>query len=159
MGQALKAFFVRTVRLHWLLVAALAVSVIFLIINSILSHRAITSQVSGTDIGVVEVVRKLRSELGQLEAQRQASGDAAIFRVKDIDVELGFVIKADQSNKGEIHFEAVTVGGDQSTSLARSDKITLHMEIAPPTWNLVTPTQLSVDQNTKELPEVPLKRK
>jgi hypothetical protein len=136
-------------------------TVLFLIFMVYSSHRAIgayRSQTSQTDIGVGQIIRKLRLELGQLEAERLTNGDAALFRIKDVDVELNFIVKVDQGNKNEIHFDAVTVGADEQGSLERSNKITIHMGIEPPTWTTVTPAHLS-DQNSTELPDVPLERK
>jgi hypothetical protein len=137
------------------------ITVLFLAVGIYSSRKSINlarSQASQPDIGVGQIIRKLRSELGQLEAERLSNGDAALFRIKDVDLELNFVVKVEQSNKNELHFEAVTVGADQQASLERANKITIHMEIEPPTWTTLKPAHLS-DQDSTELPYVPLERK
>lgn len=120
--------------------------------------RESDSYASRSDIGVSDLIQKLRSDLEKLETERASQGTAAIVRIKNIDLELNFVVKADQTNKGEIQFEAVTVGRENSASLERSDKITLHLEVEPPSWEYVVPSHLSIDDHTKELPAVPLER-
>jgi len=150
--------FQKTIRLDHFFIFILFLIALVAIFRARIGFNSFNEKVYRSDIGVADIVQKLRSELGQMEANRISSGQAAILRIKDVDLELGFVIKVDQANKNEIKFEAVTAGSDQSTSLERSNRITLHMEIEPPTWAVLMPSHLSLDQNTTELPDVPLKR-
>lgn len=146
----------RPVRLDKVLLIALAVGVGVVILSTQFAFHAAKAKVSSADIGVSNLIMQLRSELETMEQQRAAHQQDAILRIKNVDLELNFVVKVDQHNKNELRFEAVTVGADQGMSLERSDKITLHMEIESPEWVNVVPTRLS-EENTKELPTVTLK--
>jgi hypothetical protein len=147
----------RSVRLDKVLLITLAAGVGAVILNTQFAFHAANAKVSSTDIGLSKLIMQLRSELETMEQQRAAHQQEAILRIKNVDLELNFVVKVDQHNKNELRFEAVTVGADQGMSLERSNKITLHMEIAAPEWVNVIPTQLS-EGNTKELPSRPLKK-
>jgi hypothetical protein len=159
MLETVKAFFRRPVRLDRALGVILIVVVAFVLLSSRSAFRAANARASSPDIGVAELIKKLKNELEKMEEERLSQGEDAILRLKDVDLELSFVVKVDQNNKNELHFEAVTVGTDQGLSLERADKITLHMEIEPPKWISVEPskTHLPLD-GTTVLPLVPLKR-
>jgi hypothetical protein len=157
MLETVKTFFRRPVRMDKALAAISILGVGFVLLTSRSPFRA--ANASSPNIGVAELIKKLKNELEKMEEERLLKGEDAILRLKDVDLELSFVVKVDQTNKNELHFEAVTVGTDQGMSLERADKITLHMEIEPPSWIDVEPSKahLSVD-GTTELPLVPLNR-
>jgi len=156
--RLIRGFLRQPVRLDALL-SVVVLSGGFLFLRPHRIFREADADVSRPGIGVSDLVQKLRSDLEKLETERASQDQAAIIRVKDIDLEVNFVVRAGQTDKSEIHLEAVTVGGENSASLERSDKITLHMEVEPPNWAYVVPEHLSIDSRTKELPAVPLERK
>jgi hypothetical protein len=140
--------------------AILVIVIIVLVLASRRAFHKAESRIDRPDIGVAELVQKLRQDLEKLERDRISQDESAILQIKSVDVEINFVVKVDQNNKNEVHFDAITVGQDQSLSLERTNKVTLHLEIEPPSWVSVQPSTvpLSVDQNTRELPPVPLGR-
>lgn len=159
MIATVKAFVQRTVRLDQALVILLVILMVGFLLSSRGLFRSAKTAVSSSDIGLSKLVTELRSELENMEQERASKQQSALFRIKNVDLELNFVVKVDQTNKNELKFEAVTVGLDQSASLERSDKITLHLEIDSPEWMDVVPAHLSVDDTAKELTAVPLGQK
>ena|SRR5208282_405182 len=158
MLEGARVLFRRTIRVDKVIVIILVLAVAFVVLSSRRAFQDANAKVSLRDIGVSELIQQLRSDLEKMERARASHGSDAILRIKNVDVELNFVVKVDQQNKNELRFDVVTVGADQGMSLERSDKITLHMEIEPPNWVDVAPTPLSEGKDTKELPSVPLAR-
>jgi hypothetical protein len=83
-------------------------------------------------LGIEDLTRKVKAELQQLEFDRITKNEETLFRLKDFDLEVSFIIKASQKQKGEVKTEVVVVGAEQEHSREAVHKITLHMEMVPP---------------------------
>lgn len=105
---------------------ALGVIVVSVILIALYVHRQTPpSQTNTIDgLGITELVNKVKADLVRAEND----GTAKMFIVKTFDLEINFVVKARQSESGEIKYEVVTLGAENETSTEKVQKITLHME-------------------------------
>jgi hypothetical protein len=77
------------------------------------------------------LVTKVRTELENMEIQRQSSGRQPLFEMKDFDLEISFVVKQSVKAKGELETEVITVGSEIQRSNEATQKVTLHMGVIP----------------------------
>jgi hypothetical protein len=86
---------------------------------------------AATSLGIDALAEKVRSELENLESWRQSNGKAALFELKDFDLEVSFVVKQSNKAKGELTAEVITVGGEAEHSKEATQKVVLHMGVIP----------------------------
>lgn len=103
---------------------ALALGIDHYLINP--SHEA-----ESTPLGIDALAEKVRSELEKLETWRQSNGKAALFELKDFELEVSFVVKKSRKVKGELEAEVITVGGEAEHSKEATQKVVLHMGVIP----------------------------
>ncbi len=84
-----------------------------------------------TPLGIDTLAEKVRSELENLETWRQSNGKAALFELKDFDLEVSFVVKKSRKVKGDLEAEVITVGGEAEHSKEATQKVVLHMGVIP----------------------------
>jgi hypothetical protein len=94
-------------------------------------QSAAIQQHENSDLGVEDLVNRLRGELEQMEEDRLSSGKPALFQVRNFDLELDFVIKSSQKQHGKIEYEVVTAEMEREFGNERTHKLTLHMELIP----------------------------
>jgi len=105
-------------------------------------------------LGVGELITQVKSELAQMEQDRRKKGDAALFEVKDFDLEISFVVHKHVSAKGEVSYHLVTVGGEVQSAFERAQKVTLHLTTLPPApvrGESVPPSQLEGNGKLEQL--------
>jgi hypothetical protein len=148
---------------HKVPLSALLLTAIVVCFGSIfIEHRTdfhlAEASLTDSHLGVTKLIQELRTELEVMEVQRAATGQDAVFRIKNFDLELNFVVKTNSKNKNEIHYEVVTVGMDQELARERSDRIMLHMEMLPPQTMKIQPSTTPIPlDDVIELPPVPMK--
>jgi hypothetical protein len=103
---------------------ALALGIDHCLINP--SHEA-----ESTPLGIDVLAEKVRFELEKLETWRQSNGKAALFELKDFDLEVSFVVKKSKKVKGDLEAEVITVGGEAEHSKEATQKVVLHMGVIP----------------------------
>jgi hypothetical protein len=58
-----------------------------------------------------DLIRHVHQELLESRAEREASGQPAIFEVTNLVIEVNFVITESTEGKGGLNFKVITVGG------------------------------------------------
>ncbi|MGH9494374.1 MAG: trypco2 family protein, partial [Candidatus Sulfotelmatobacter sp.] len=84
-----------------------------------------------TPLGIDTLAEKVRSEMENIETWRQSNGKAALFELKDFELEISFVVKRSNKVKGDLEAEVVTVGGESEHSKEATQKVVLHMGVIP----------------------------
>ena len=112
---------------------------------------------SSRGLGIQTLVSQLRHELEQMEEDRLTHERGALFKVKDFDLELSFVIRKSQKDSAEIHPEVVTVGSEREFGRENTNKITLHMELVPPELVIIRPSEKPITGS--DIVQLPLVKK
>lgn len=106
------------------------VIVIILLLGFLLyNHRksGLSSNNDDTRLGVKELIEKVRGELIELDRKRIEANEAHLFELKDFELEVNFVVKESNTQKGAFDFKVVTVGGEAGFSSEQTQKIVLRM--------------------------------
>ena len=112
-----------------------------------------------TGLGLQDFVENLKTELEQMESKRRVDGRAAMFRVRDFDLELSFVLKASEKSSGKIEARIVTAEMERELGREQTHKITLHMGMVPPEIVQIAPSSQPLsDEGAVQLPFVPAKK-
>ncbi len=96
-------------------------------------------------LGLQTLVNQLRSELENMELARTTSGD--FFKLKDFDLELEFVVKRSSKETGKLEYQVVTAEMERELGSERTNKVTLHMEMAPKQTILNFPPETTLDSS------------
>ncbi|KPK91870.1 MAG: hypothetical protein AMJ94_06240 [Deltaproteobacteria bacterium SM23_61] len=109
--------------------------ILLLLIAMVLNHRlkadsGKTDRASG-GLGVKELIQKVKSELIATEIERRSSNEAALFEIKDFDLEIKFTVNTSRTVSGKIDYKVVVVGGDKKLSSEEVQTIKLHMVTLP----------------------------
>jgi hypothetical protein len=76
---------------------------------------------------IKDLIRHVDAELRGSQAERAESGQAPIFEVNDLVLEVNFVATKSAEAKGGIAFHIITVGGDASYQSQQVHKVTLSL--------------------------------
>jgi hypothetical protein len=74
-------------------------------------------------LGVAELINRVKAELMLTEKD----GSAPMFKVKNFDLEINFIVKSRQKAQGGFEYKVITVGGETEASNEKVQKITLRM--------------------------------
>jgi hypothetical protein len=112
----------------------IAVGIIFLLLVMLYNHRRVASASAkdSAELGVQDLIEKVKSELIKTEQSRVDAGQAPLFELKDFELEISFVVKTSDKESGKAEFEVVTVGGETEFSSEKIQKIKLHMTAVQP---------------------------
>ncbi|HKQ07724.1 MAG TPA: trypco2 family protein [Blastocatellia bacterium] len=112
----------------------ITIAIIFLLIVMLYNHRrsSSTAKVDSAELGVKDLIEKVKSELIEMEQNREREGKAALFELKDFDLEINFVVKAVNKESGQAEFKVITVGGETESDSEKAQKIKLHMTVVQP---------------------------
>jgi hypothetical protein len=114
---------------------ALGAIILLLLIAMILNHRwkansdLLERQSEG--LGVKELIERVKSELIASEMERRAANAAALFEIKDFDIEVKFMVSTVKTVSGKLDYKVVVVGGDSQLSSERVQTIKLHLVTVP----------------------------
>jgi hypothetical protein len=101
-----------------------------LVLGKVVRTRASVKQAKGADL--TAFVESVKRQLERVESDRVKAGDPALFGVKDFDLELTVVAKEDTKGTSGVKAEVVTADMEEQLSHEVSQKIVLHMTLAPP---------------------------
>jgi hypothetical protein len=82
------------------------------------------------ELGVAELVRKIKGELVAVDQEQTSGNQLALFRLKDFELEISFVVHHTSSSKGTVQFEFLTVDNDIQVGAEKVQKLTLRWEAA-----------------------------
>lgn len=125
----------KDLKVKHLLLAAVVVAVIYLCYNFFWGNAPalVTSTVrcDTCGIGITDLVRKVKKELIQLEDSMTHKNESQMFRLKDMGMEISFVVRQTASGKVGGSYEVLTVEGSHEVSNENVQKLTLHWETPP----------------------------
>jgi hypothetical protein len=110
---------------------------------SILVPRADTVLLdSGSgDIGIPELINRVRQELIASEESRLENKLPALFVAKSLDLEISFVAKRSAELGSKVVLTAVEAGATVGLESEKTHKMTLHLEVQPPESGSIPPTK------------------
>lgn len=79
-------------------------------------------------IGITDLVRRVKKELIQLEDSMTHNNENEMFRLKDMQMEISFVVRQTSSGKVGGSYEVVTVEGSRENSNEKVQKLILHWD-------------------------------
>jgi hypothetical protein len=78
------------------------------------------------------LIRKVKQELAAAEQESVTNREAALFELKQFDLELSFVMRARSLGSGKVEYVPVVVTNELELGSERVQRITLHMNAVPP---------------------------
>ena len=78
-------------------------------------------------LGLAQLIQSVRSELAESHEQLVKSGKPDMFQVKDFDLEINFVAKANSQVKGGFEYQVLTAESSVERSAEKAQKIKLHL--------------------------------
>jgi hypothetical protein len=88
-------------------------------------------------VEVKDLIREVKAELVAADQEMLKKGEAALFQLKDFEMEIQFVVR----RSGDLHAEVVGVGGGAGASSESVQKLKLHWDALPPKAGSVPATQ------------------
>lgn len=79
-----------------------------------------------------KLIRKVKEELAASEQERVTNREAALFELKQFDLEISFVMRARSVGSGKVEYVPVVVSNELELGSERVQRITLHMNAVPP---------------------------
>jgi len=83
-------------------------------------------------VGISDLVRKVKKELANLEDSMANNNESAMFQLRDLELEISFVVHHDASGKIGGSYEVVTIEGTQGYSNEKVQKLILHWDAEKP---------------------------
>lgn len=93
------------------------------------SSRPSNDAADKSDLGVAELVSKVREELEALDAGRRAAGKPALFVVEGLELELQFTAVKRGGGHGGIDLKVITLGGSKEVESGAVQKINLRFAL------------------------------
>jgi hypothetical protein len=79
-------------------------------------------------LGVKEFIANLKSELSQLEEERNQRKEAAVFEIMDFDLEISFMVRASSQQKAGVEYQIVTADSEIEHGIEKIQKLTVHLK-------------------------------
>ncbi len=141
---------------------ALGLIIVFLVAAIIFVHwwsrgRGAKNSV---DVDINDVIEQVELSLRAGEEKRIAAKQERLFEVKSFDLEINFVVKTNQSRSGGLETRFIAVSADSQIATERTQKIMLHMDVAPQRISEVPAKSLPIETNgnVERTSEMPLNR-
>jgi hypothetical protein len=83
------------------------------------------------ELGVAELVARVREELETLDADRRSAGKPALFALKEMELELQFTAVKRIDGTGGIDLKVISVGGSKGIESTAAQKINLRFALDP----------------------------
>lgn len=83
-------------------------------------------------LGIKDLVRRVKLELYEAEEEMRRNQEIPLFELKDLDLEISFMIQARSTRKGKVEYHFVAVDNEIQTGSERIQRIKLHMTAAQP---------------------------
>jgi len=116
---------------------AFAVLVLFLISNFF--ERFVETR---PRVEVKDLIREVKTELVAADKEMIKNGEAALFQLRDFEMEIQFVVR----RSGDLRAEVVGVGGGAGASSESVQKLKLHWDVVPPRAGSVPPSEVPVEK-------------
>jgi hypothetical protein len=89
-----------------------------------------------SSLSLKELIRRVQIELMESQGEREARGDAPLFEVESLTLEVNFVVTRSKGGSGGFEFKVLTfgginVGGDVERQEQQTHKITLSLKAIP----------------------------
>jgi hypothetical protein len=81
------------------------------------------------ELGVADLVARVREELETLDARRRSAGKPALFALKEMELELQFTAVARTDGKVGIDLKVISVGGSKGVESSAVQKINLRFAL------------------------------
>ncbi len=94
-------------------------------------------------VEVKDLIREVKAELVAADQEMLKNGEAALFQLKEFEMEIQFVVR----RSGDLRAEVVGVGGGAGASSESIQKLKLHWDVVPPTPGSVPPSENPVEKN------------
>jgi len=117
---------------QWKAVISTAVLLLFLFIALSIWNRPPPMPTLDEGLGISDLIARVRQELAESEKRRINEEKAALFNVKSFDLEIGFVVRAQRTEKGGVEYRFVAVEGESTLSSERIQRVMLHMQAVEP---------------------------
>jgi len=136
-----------TVKYMSIVIAVLAL--VFLLVRNLQHTRNFAKQAAypcdSTGVGITDLVRKVKKELANLEDSMVKNNESAMFRLRDMQLEISFVVRYNNSVTMGGSYELVSVEGEESGGNEHVQKLILHWvtdTAKTSSSNVVSPTPL-----------------
>ncbi|HKT82636.1 MAG TPA: trypco2 family protein [Solirubrobacterales bacterium] len=83
------------------------------------------------ELGVADLVARVREELETLDARRRSAGKPALFALREMELELQFTAAERTDGKGGIDLKVISVGGSKGVESSAVQKINLRFALDP----------------------------
>jgi hypothetical protein len=80
---------------------------------------------------IKDLIRRVHEELYESRREREDSGQAAIFQVSALTLEVNFVVVQGKGFKGGVDFRVITAGADKTFQQQQVQKVTLSLSALP----------------------------
>ena len=139
---------ITNLKLDDMLLVVIIILLIFMLIHKHWSDRLGKAN-QPEEIGISNLVERVRTELRQAEEKRLNDNDPSLFKLENVDLEINFVIKHSGTANAGITLEPVTVGGQTEVSAEKVQKVTLHLKTNPAERYQESSATGKFDQNEK----------
>ena len=111
-------------------------------------------------LGVTQLITMVKEELIATEQTRQTLDQAALFELKDFDLEINFVVRNSRSADGKVGPQFLTVEAGMEVSSERVQKIRLHMSAIPskPMQTIMSPSAIPTPPDAVPINPPPFKK-
>lgn len=83
-------------------------------------------------LGIEDLIRRVKSELADAEAKRIRNNEAALFELKEFELEIGFVVQERTTAGGKIDYQVVSVDTGTEVGNERVQRIRLRWTTGGP---------------------------
>lgn len=114
-------------------------------------RRSGTAKITASaELDVQTLIEKVRNGLVNAEQERLAKQGNAVLELKEVDLEINFVVEESYKGSGAVDLKVTTVGGESNSSSQATQKIRLHLVAAKPEAgeDSASSVPLVVDQST-----------
>lgn len=98
-----------------------------MIFNHWRSSRPRPSSPDAPSVDIKDLITSVKSALAQIEQENITKNEAALFEVKDFDLELNFIVRKDEKGSGRIETKVLTFGAEELYGSENVQKIKLHL--------------------------------
>lgn len=107
------------------LIASVAILLLLLSYQSWRPAQLIAT--GSSELGIKDLILKVKKELAETERDRPIN-EAALFKLRDFELEVNFIVKTRHAASGKVDYEVVAVGADTEIGTERIQRIKLRMD-------------------------------
>lgn len=95
------------------------------------NNAEIVDAANNPPLGIDSLVKRVQTELSNLEQERREKNIAPTFQLKSVELEVAFVVKKTSTQSGSAQVEVATVKNELQTGSEHTHRLKLILEIAP----------------------------